>query len=412
MTRSFCWLNAAQFGGALNDNVFRLLVIFFLIGLKGRDAASATNAAVGAVFVLPFLLFTPWAGGLADRYSKRGITLVVKALETTAMALAMITFYLRSEWLAYGVVFLMSTQSALFGPTKYGIVPELVGRERLSRGNSLLVLYTYLAIICGTALAPTLDRWLQGDYVWAAAICLGIAVAGWGAAVQVERTPSQAGTDTEGVTGLRALGRALWHIRHDRTICWAILAAAYFLLLGGFVQLNLIPYGLEMLGISEQHSAYIFLLAALGIGLGAWSVGRLSGRDIVLRWVPWGTWGAGLACLGLMVVHGSLWVVCAVVFLLGLSAGFFIVPLEACIQARSTPHERGKILAAKAFLAWVGVLTASGLLYLFAEIMAVSPATSFGIMGGLTLLIGAGAYRVFPRPGKQPSTTFQDLEVQ
>ena len=395
LPRSFGWLNAAQFGGALNDNVFRLLVVFFLIALKGREAVSWINAVVGAVFVAPFLLFTPLAGALADRYSKRSITLVVKALETLAMSLAILMFYWESEWLAYGVVFLMSTQSALFGPSKYGIVPELVGRERLSRGNSLIVSYTYLAIICGMALAPTLSRWLDGDYVWAAAFCLIIAVAGWGAATRIELTPQQASGPVGRTTDWRAMRQALRHIRADRTLAWSIWTAAYFLLLGGFVQLNLIPYGLEMLGISEQGSAYIFLLAALVIGLGAWGVGRLSGRRIALHWVPWAMWGAGASCLGLMRLYGSLWWVCGVVFLLGICAGFFIVPLEACIQARSADAERGKILAAKGFLAWVGVLIASGLLYLFAEVWQISPAQSFGVMGVLTLLLGVGTYRVF-----------------
>ena len=396
MTRSFIWMNAAQFGGALNDNLFKLLVVFFLIALKGQAAASTVNAAIGVLFVAPFLLFLPAAGTLADRCSKQRILLVVKALEIVAMLLAVTAFALRSAWIAYGVVFLMSTQSALFGPTKYGIVTELVGTDRLARANSLLVLYTYLAIIVGTALAPTVDIVLGGDYVVAAVICCGIAVAGWWAASRVERTPAMGGGRRISVLGVRVIWRTLRSIRHDRLLLLAVCSAAYFLLLGGYVQLNLIPFGLEMLGITEQQSAYLFLLAALGIGLGAWSVGRLSGKRIDLGLVPFGMLGVVLGSVGLYLQAGRLVMAAVWIFVLGVSAGFFVVPLEAFIQYRSPDQRRGEILAAKGFLAWIGVLLAAGLLYVFAEVLRITPAQGFLTMGLLTLAWLAAAWAAVP----------------
>ncbi len=396
MTRSFNWLNAAQFGGALNDNIFKLLVIFFVIGLRGRETASVTTAVVGAIFVIPFLLFLPMAGVLADRYSKRHITVVVKIMELGAMLLAIVAFYYRSEWIAYAVVFLMSTQSALFGPSKYGILPELVGRHRLSRANSLFVLFTYLAIIIGTALAPTVDKVLDGNYVVAALVCLGIAVAGLLAAMQVEVTPVMDAQRRVTPVFIRDIWRTLRSIRHDGFLMLAVIAAAYFLLLGGFVQLNLIPYGIEMLGISAHNSAYLFLIAALGIGLGAWLVGRLSGRNVELGLVPIGVAGVAVGLLGLFFVPHAMWLICAFVFLLGLSAGFFVVPLESFIQYRSPDKRRGEIIAAKGFLAWVGVLLAAILLYIFSEIIHLTPAQGFLVMALATLALTAAAFYVLP----------------
>lgn len=395
MTRSFCWLNAAQFGGALNDNVFKLLVIFFLITAKGPGSAAMTNAVVGAIFVLPFLLFTPMAGVLADRYSKRHITVAVKLIECVAMLLAIWAFYKEMEGLAYVVVFLMSTQSALFGPSKYGILPELVGSQRLSRANSLLVLFTYLAIILGTALAPTMDKLLGGHYVAAASVCLVIALLGLGAAWQVEVTPAMGSSRRIRLIFFGDLYRTLKGIRSDSLLFFSVLAAAYFLLLGGFVQLNLIPYGIEMLGISQQDSAYLFLLAALGIGGGAWLVGRLSGEHIELGWAPLGAMGVALGAVGLAFAHHHLPAVWAFTLLFGVSAGFFIVPLESFVQHRSPDTRRGEILAAKGVLAWVGVLAAAGFLYVFAEVAHLSPAQGFGLFGLLTILLtGVALYSV------------------
>ncbi len=396
MTRSFNWLNAAQFGGALNDNVFRLLVVFFLIGLKGPEAASLMTSVVGAIFVIPFLLFTPIAGILADRYSKRNISVVVKVTEMLCMAIAILAFYLRNEWIAYGVVFLMSTQSALFGPSKYGIVKELVGEDRLSRANSLLVLFTYLAIIVGTGLAPSVDHLTGGNYMLAASVCLLIAVAGLFAIRQVEVTPGQGGERRISPNVFGMIWKTLVSIRHDGFLLMAVIASAYFLLIAGFVQINLIPYGMEMLGISEQNSAYLFLLAAVGIGLGAWLVGRLSGKRIELGLVPVGVAGVIIGAFGLYLFPYSLPTACVMVFVLGLSAGFYIVPVEAFVQYRSPDKRRGEILAAKGFLAWIGVLLSAILLYVFAELLQITPAQGFLVVGVATFIMMIVAFYVLP----------------
>jgi len=151
---SFQWLNGTQFLGALNDNVFKLLVIFCLLADLGDEHRATVVGVTSLVFVLPFLLFSQAAGVLADRISKRSVIVLAKALEVVVMLIGCLAIYTHSRWGLYAAVSLMSTQSALFGPAKYGIIPELVATERLSRANSRLVGLTYLAIIVGTFL-PT-----------------------------------------------------------------------------------------------------------------------------------------------------------------------------------------------------------------------------------------------------------------
>jgi acyl-[acyl-carrier-protein]-phospholipid O-acyltransferase / long-chain-fatty-acid--[acyl-carrier-protein] ligase len=386
MPRSFCWLNAAQFGGAFNDNVFRLLVVLFLITLGGEEDASRINALVGAIFVLPFLLFTPVAGVLASRLSKRHIAVGVKVAEVAAMVLAVLAFYQERVWMAYAVVFLMSTQSAIFGPSKYGIVPELVGRDRLSRANSLLVLFTYLAIILGTAAAPFMDTLTDSHYPATAWACLWIALAGLGAALKVEVTPIMNGDDAVRPVFIRELFRTWRQIRGQRKLRIAIAAAAYFLFLGGFIQMNIIPYGIQVFGLSKQHSTYLFLPAAMGIGLGAWLVGKWSGRNIKLHFVPIGITGVIIGSLALHLASIQVPIVAVIMFGLGLSAGFFIVPLEAYIQDQSPDRQRGEVLALKAFLAWSGVLAAAVLLMVFDK-LGLTPSQGFAAVGVLSMVM-------------------------
>lgn len=396
MPRSFTWLNVAQFGGALNDNIFKLLVIFFLIGLQGPDSASRVVVLVGAIFVVPFLLFTTGAGVLADRYSKRHIVVIVKALEILAMSLAVCAFYFKSPWMVYTVLFLMSAQSALFGPSKYGILVELVGRHRLSRANSLLVLFTYLAIMLGTAAAPTVDKMSHGNYVVAGLVCLGIAIAGLFASLQIEKTPAKGGTNRISTFIVLQVWRTMRSLRSDGFLTLAVWASAYFLLIGAFVQLNLIPYGLHMLGISEQNSGYLFLIAAVGIGFGAWLVGKISGRNIEFGIVPVGIFGVTLGTLGLFLFPHSLPIACGWIFLLGVSSGFFVVPLDAFIQARSPDDRRGEILAASGFLSWVGVLLAALLIWIFSEGLGLNPAQGFLWIGVLTFVLAVLSFIVLP----------------
>src|SRR5690242_14836158 len=116
--RSFYLLNATQFLGALNDNIFKLLVIYLFIHVKGADSAPAILSLAGAIFVIPFLLFSSGAGVLADKISKRTIIVITKIFEVAIMLFAVLSVYLKSEFATFTCLFFMAAQSALFGPSK------------------------------------------------------------------------------------------------------------------------------------------------------------------------------------------------------------------------------------------------------------------------------------------------------
>jgi len=187
---SFGWLNATQFLGALNDNIFRLLVVLFLIDPQDPSQSSSVMALALAVFVVPFLLFSALAGKLADSFSKRDIIVSVKVAEAVVMSAGFVAFMLENAVGLYVVLFMMAAQSAFFAPCKYGIVPELVKEQQLSRANGLLVALTYLAIIMGIASPFVLNNILSGSFTMAASICIAIAVVGLIVSLPIRRTPS------------------------------------------------------------------------------------------------------------------------------------------------------------------------------------------------------------------------------
>lgn len=396
MPRSFLSLNAAQFLGALNDNLFKFFLVFSLIQIHGQDATSRINAVAGGVFVIPFLLFLAAAGVAADRFPKRRVIVIVKAMEVAVMGFGVWAFSTGADVILYAVLFFMALQSAFFGPSKYGVVPELVGSARLSRANGFLSAWTYLAIILGTALAPWLGTQFDDRYHHAAFVCVAFSLIGLCVALTLPPTEAARPHARFSFWFPRDIIRTLKYVSRDGFLMLALLASAYFLLIGAFLQLNIMPYGIQALGLDEKESTYLFLLCAMGIGAGSVLAGRLSGRNVEFGLVPIGAFGLMASTLALWRAPSSVGAVAVFMALTGVSAGIFIVPLNAFIQFR-TPRERlGEVLAASSFMSWIGVLLASIFLYLFSEVWGLEARTGFLIVGTLTLGLTVITFKVLP----------------
>jgi len=392
---AFTRLNLAQACGALNDNMLKLLLVFYLVSRAGQEQAGTIAAIGSGLFILPFLLFSAIAGSLADRLSKRQIIVAVKCLEVGITILAVVGVVSDDPNILYAVVFLLGSHSALFAPAKYGVVPELVARDQLSRANSRLEMASYLGIVGGTALAPILLHFAGGRYPLAVSAGIVIALAGLAFARALPQTPA--------ADAVRPLAwhpgvywQTLYGLRHDGYLLLAVIGAAYFLFVGAFCQLNLLPYGMRFLGLSESGSGYLFVAAAVGIGAGSFLAGNLSGRDVEFGIVPLGAIGLTVAAFLLNAAPASLVVVLPLIVLFGVSAGLFIVPLQAFIQLRAPADHRGAILAASTFLSWVGALLASGLLWLLSGPLGVSPGGAFSVLGILTLVLSLITLKVLP----------------
>src|SRR5512145_3005452 len=162
--RGFWSLIVTQFQGAFSDLTYRNLLLFLIIGLeRSPEQQKFLVFLVGLLFSLPFVLFSMTGGWLADRFSKRSVTIGTKVMEVAVMALALVALA-RGHWpLAITALFLMATQSALFGPSKYGLLPELLPEKKLSWGNGVIELATFLAIIGGTVAGGLLAENFRGE---------------------------------------------------------------------------------------------------------------------------------------------------------------------------------------------------------------------------------------------------------
>ncbi len=384
---SFTYLNITQFLGALNDNIYKLLIVYFLITLEGIENSHTILAMTGAIFVLPFLLFSAPSGTLADRYSKRNIIILTKVFELVIMIGAVFAFAYENKMGAYIVLFLLAAQSAFFGPSKYGILPELVPTDKISKANGLMTSFTFLAIILGTFLASFVLDITGRDFFIASLFCAFIALIGLLTSLCIEYTPP-AGSDKQlNPKFLSDIFSSLKIASQEPSLLAACVGSAFFLFLGAFVQLNMIPFAVQSLGLTDVQGGYLFLITAVGIGTGCMVAGKVSGKMVELGLVPIAGAGVVVCAYSLDLASHHLYAVIPLVGLLGFFGGMFEIPLDSYIQVKSPNKFRGQIVGATNFLSFFGVLLASGLLYLLSEVLHLKAHKGFDVIGTITLCV-------------------------
>ncbi len=382
---SLAFLNAVQFLGALNDNIYKLAVIFFIIRLEGAQNANYILSAAGAVFVIPFLLFSSAAGILADRMSKSRFIIGVKASEIVIMIFALFAFAFKIKLGSYALLFLLATQSAVFGPSKYGIIPELVPKTRVSKANGLITSFTYLAIIFGTFLASFITEITDYNFLVVGGVCLVAAIVGFLCSFGIKYTPPVGSKKRVNLLFVREIYRTLKACSNKKHLLVVISASAYFLFIAAFTQLNIIPFAIESLGLTEVAGGYLFLTTALGIAFGAFVAGRVSKKQIEIGLSCLAGFVISLTFFALALFQSSVIFAAIALVTLGFFGGNFVVPLDAFIQLFSPEENRGHVIAATNFLSFLGVLIASFAIIFLNQVVGLKGAVSFGVIGVITL---------------------------
>ena len=386
--RGFWALIITQFQGAFSDNVLKNLVVFVALFGTGMTLAEKNSYGewIGALFALPFILFSMAGGFLADRFTKRSVMLGVKVFELLIMTLVFVGLWSWNKNLLLASVFLMGTHSAIFGPSKYGSLPELLPEQRLSWGNGLLELGTFMAIILGTVAAAFLSQQFHGRQWLSGLILVALAVAGFFACLGITKVPAANPAKKFRPNFLAEIWKQVAATRNDRPLWLALLGNTYFNFLGMLLLLNLFFYGAETLHVTETHIGLLNVALALGIGLGSVAAGYLSGGKIEYGLVPLGA--GGLAICSVWLGHWPVGLAGSFVLLsaLGFSGGFFIVPIAALLQHRPARENKGEMQAVANWCSFVGVFLASAAHWLLAQKFQLSPPGIFLVGGVLTFV--------------------------
>lgn len=376
--RGFWSLIITQFQGAFNEISLKQLVILIILAMGVEQAKrDQLVLVVSALFAVPFILFSMTGGFLADRFSKRTVTIGTKLFELAVMTLAIVGLERQRLQLEMAAVFLASTQAALFGPSKYGLLPEVLPEPRLSWGNGVLELGTFLAAIVGGVCGAFLADHFHGRQGWSGLILLCLSIVGLIFSLGITRVPA---ADPRKRFRVNPIGD-LWEqgilIRKDRVLWLAVLGNTYFWFLGMLLTGNILFYGTDVLHISSTKTGLLQAAVAIGIGLGSLTAGYVSSGKVEYGLIPLGS--VGMTVFGILLsAHGlSFNHVLGLLAALGFSAGFFAVPVNALIQHRPDEKDKGGVIAAANLLSWVGIGAASGVYYVSQHYLHLRPPAIF-----------------------------------
>ncbi|MEJ7686613.1 MAG: MFS transporter, partial [Variovorax sp.] len=371
----FFW---TQFAGAANDNLLKFaftVMVTYQLQLGWMPPAMA-GLAIGALFILPFLLFSATAGQLTDKYDKTKMIRFVKNLEIAIMVVAAWGFVRADAVLLLACVFLMGLHSTLFGPVKFAYLPQVLDARELTGGNGMVEMGTFVAILLGQVAGGLLVAIPQVGHATVAVACLLLALAGRAVAQAI---PRAAATDP----GLRINWNPFsetWRnlkLAHGNAVVFRSLLGISWMWFFGAVFLSQFPsFAKEVLHGNEQVASLLLVVFSVGIGIGSLLCETLSRRQVEIGLVPLGAIGMSVFAIDLYFASRALpaaaemglaafvsqaahWRVMADLGLLSLFAGLYSVPMYALIQMRSQPSHRARIIAANNILNALFVIASS-----------------------------------------------------
>lgn len=420
--RGFWALVVTQFQGAFNDNVYQWLIIFSLIasmgaGLDGghvdlswiregwsMDPYDYVTGLSGILFSLPFIIFPSMFGALADRVSKGRLATATKVLEVAIMIAGGLAFVYGNIYIIWFLLFMMATQSAMFGPAKYGIMPEILPESRLSWGNGIIQMGTLAAVILGTLAGGKLHGMYEDRLYIVSMFLVLLSMSGVLSSLWITRPPAAnpgLAIPMNPLLPWKGMGRYFRVIWSDRILLNVVIGYVYFWFAGSLVRNNLIKFGGDTLGLSEALQTGLIGAVTIGIGIGAVAAGYLSRGKIEMGLVPIGAMGMALFA-GLLAVPavdfaylsqgtegaGAYYYFVAMSsFGLGFFAGMFDVPLAAAIQHRSPKGTVGGVIATTNMLTFVG-MAGSNAMFMGLGTVGLSTYQVFLFTALLSLAIG------------------------
>ncbi len=386
----FAALVFSQFLGAFNDNLYKMIVSLLALGAAiNVGGAGAYLSAAGIVFILPYLLFSGYAGFVADAFGKRTVLVVTKVIEIGVMALALAALVVGRIELLFATLFLMAVQSTFFSPAKYGILPEILPAALLPRANGALEMSRYVAVILGTVAGGALLAHFSNRPVYMGAVLIAVACVGAIASLRIDPVPRSGSRKRFRVNPWSEIVAGVRRLTKDSRLGLAVAGITYFEFLGSFVLLDVLLIGKELMALDDVRTSLLGASAGIGIGIGAFAAGRLSRNRIELGLVPIGAVGVSVVLIAASYATSTYSQMVMAVALIGFFGGLFFVPLNALLQHLAGVDEKGHLIATNNFLNMLGVLVSCLALWLLRDLCDIAPDRILMLAGALALCAAA-----------------------
>lgn len=351
--------------GALNDNIFKNALVI-MIGFRGITALGLDSkllvTAAAVIFILPFFLFSATVGQLADKFEKSRCIRYIKLAEIAIMILASIGLYIDSAEVLLGVLFLLGLQSTVFGPIKYGLLPQHLEDDELVGGNALVESGTFLAILIGTIIGGTLAALEMDIAFWLSTTVLIVSVVGYLTSRKIPTTPSVAPDLKINWNPITETYINLKFLKTNKVVFLAILGISWFWFYGAVFLAQITNYTQFSLAGKETVATLILAVFSVGIGIGSILCERLSNGRVEIGLVPIGAIGLSLFAIDLyyanhqtgmsaiyswkeFIALSENWRILFDIAFIGIFGGIFTVPLYSLIQQRSDEKHLSRIIA-------------------------------------------------------------------
>lgn len=367
-SKRFLPIFLTQFFGALNDNIFKqsllLAITYGLIHHSGNNISLLNNLAA-LLFILPYFIFSATAGQIADKFERSALIRKIKLLEIVIMLIGSCGFLLGHVSLLFISLFLMGVHSTFFGPIKYAILPEILKPNELMSGNALFQTGTSLAILLGMILAGTLISLSNGSLLLTCIVVISIALLGYFSSRSITMQPINDKNLTIDWHFFRTSWQTIQYAKNIPLIYLILLGNSWYWFYGASYLTQIPELTHHYLNASENVVSLLLTLFSVGIAIGSLLCKKIAGSKINFKMVPFGAVGLTLFAfylaaalhfvpqsnqiLGLadMFNHGLIYYhVMLSIILLGISGGFYIVPLYALMQAHSPRSHRARVVAA------------------------------------------------------------------
>lgn len=368
-SRRFLPMFLTQFFGALNDNIYKqallLVITYGLLGHQGTHVSTLNNLAA-LLFILPYFFFSATAGQIADKYERAMLVRGIKLLEIVIMLIGSIGFITGHLILLMTALFLMGVHSTFFGPIKYAILPEILKPKELVSGNALFQSGTSIAILLGMILGGSVIASSHGNLVWISLLVLSIAMMGYISSRFILKQDIASPQLQIDWNFFRTSIQTIQYAKRIPVIFTILLGNSWYWFYGATYLTQIPQLTQQNLHASENVVSLLLTFFSVGIGIGSLLCRKLGGSELNVKMVFWGAIGLTLfafylvaslsfvpaptgATLTLTDMFNSGWVYYHVMFavaLLGISGGFYIVPLYAMMQAYSPRSHRARVVAA------------------------------------------------------------------
>ncbi len=362
----FFW---TQFTGAANDNLFKFaftVMVTYQLSVGWLPPALA-GLVIGALFILPFVLFSATSGQLADKYNKTRLMRFTKDLEIAIMLIAAWGFIMGQVGVLLGCIFLMGLQSTLFGPVKYAYLPEVLGERELTGGNGMIEMGTFVAILLGNVVGGLVVAMPEVGHQNVAFACVALAIVGRVTAARIPMVPAADPGLKINWNPFTETWRNLKLARGNIVVFRSLLGISWMWFFGAVFLSQFPSFAKEVLHGDEQVASALLVVFSIGIGTGSLLCELLSRRHVEIGLVPLGAIGMSVFAfdlylasrglpavpaqgLGAFLAQPTHWRVLFDLFALSLSAGLYSVPMYALIQLRSPKTHRARIIAANNIL--------------------------------------------------------------